>query len=123
MLKTTALLLLATCLVFTGCRRHVPNATQYLTITDATREQFFTLTRLGSRKAPTSVRLRVIGKIESLATLIVLLNGQPQQTLALPAGAVDTEWHGDWSSNQMSLHYLPGAVKSGALQVAYEFSD
>ncbi|MES1167135.1 MAG: hypothetical protein ABUL68_03960 [Pseudomonadota bacterium] len=122
MLKKIFLLLLATGLIATGCRWRSTHAPRYVSITDATREQFFTLTSLGDHRPPSSARLRVTGKIGSPATLVVLLNGRPHHTLQLPAGTVDAEWHGDWYSNQMSLHYLPGAMKSGALQITYEFS-
>ena len=123
MLKPISVLLITAGLLFAGCRSRSANSTQYFTIADATKEQFFTLTRLGTHESPKSVQLRVTGKIESAAKLIVLLNGHPQQTLELTAGAVETEWHGEWLSSQLSLHYLPAAVKSGALQIACQFSD
>ncbi len=123
MLKPISFLLLSAGLLFTGCRSRSANSTQYFTIADATKEQFFTLTRLGTHGTPKSVQLRITGKIESSAKLIVLLNGHPQQTFEFPAGAVDSEWHGEWLSSQLNLHYLPAAVKSGALQIACQFSD
>jgi hypothetical protein len=118
--KPTFLLLLAVCVIFAGCRSHTP---QYVTINDATREQILTLTRLGSHPGPSSIRLRITGKIDGAATLIVLRETRPYKTLELTAGPIDTEWHDDWQSNQLSLHYLPGTVKTGGLQIAYVFSD
>ncbi|HWA10129.1 MAG TPA: hypothetical protein VG838_11820 [Opitutaceae bacterium] len=115
--------LLAVAVLFGGCRARNVRLPQYATIADATREQFVNLTRLGQTGTPKSVQLRITGKIESAAKLVLLLNGHPRQTLELPAGAVDLEWTGEWASNQVSLHYLPGPGKTGALQVAYQFTD
>ena len=123
MLKPISLLVLAAVLVFAGCRSRQANPPQFITITDASKEQFFTVTRLGQNKVPASVQLRIIGRIEGPSTLIVLFDGQPNQSIALTAGAIDTEWQGDLHSNQVRLHYLPGAAKSGALQIACQFSD
>ena len=116
-------LLLGVGLLASGCRSRSANATKFITIPDATTEQFFTITRLGERGTPRSVQLRIIGNIGNRADLVVLLNDRPEHTIELSAGAIDTEWHDNWASNQMKLHYLPHGVKSGALQVAYLFSN
>ncbi len=118
--KLTLALLLAASVVFTGCRSH---ARRYLTITNPAGEQILSLTRLGTHASTSSVHLRVTGKIDGDATLVLLQEKQPRQTLTLATGAVDTSWHGDWSGNQMTLHYLPGTVKSGGLQITCVFSD
>jgi hypothetical protein len=113
-------LLLAACFALAGCRSQ---PARYVTITDATREQILTLTRLGNHPGPASIRLRVTGKIDGAASLIILRQSRPDETLALAAGPVDTDWHGDGPGNQLSLHYRPGTVKNGALQITYQFSD
>lgn len=117
------LLFVAASLALGGCRSRSANATKFLTITNATTEQFFTVTRLGEQGTPASVQLRIIGNIANRADLVVLLNDRPEHTIELSAGAIDTEWHDRWASNQMKLHYIPHDVKSGALQVAYLFSN
>lgn len=122
MSKFSCFLLLIASLALCGCRSRSANATKFLTITDATTEQFFTVTRLGEPDTPSSVQLRIIGNIGNRADLVVLLNDRPEHTIELSAGAIDTQWHDNWSSNQMKLHYIPHEVKSGALQVAYLFS-
>jgi hypothetical protein len=123
MCRLLSFVLLATGLVLCGCRSRSANATKFLTIPDATKEQFLTITRLGEHGAPATVQLQILSKIENSASLVLLLGDQPQHTIELASGAIETEWHGDWPSNQMKLHYLPHEVKSGALQIAYLFSD
>lgn len=123
MLRPLSLILLAACLILCGCRSRSANPTKFITIPDATTEQFFTVTRLGEKGTPRSVQLRIIGNIANRADLVVLLNDRPEHTIELSAGAIDTEWRDDWTSNQMKLHYIPHEVKSGALQVAYLFSN
>jgi hypothetical protein len=122
MSKLTGILFLAACLVLgsAGCRRR---PAEFAPISDASKEQFLTLTRLGHQAAPAAARLRVTGRIDRPATLILLRDGKPYVTRELPAGMVDTSWHGDWSVNQLMLHYLPGAGNGGVLQISYEFSD
>jgi hypothetical protein len=118
--KLTCALLLALGLAFAGCQRRPAD---FAVISDAGKEQFLTLTRLGQHRLPASARLQIKGTLNGAATLILLRGGRPYVTRELPAGKVDAEWHGDWHSNQLMLHYLPGSVNVGALQIIYEFSD
>ena len=114
------ILLLVAGMIVSGCRSRAP---RYLTIANPASEQILSLTRLGSHPDKSTLKLRVTGKIDGAAKLILLQGKQPRETLSLAAGAVDTNWRGDWSGNELGVHYVPVSVKGGGLQITCEFSD
>lgn len=104
--------------LLSGCRSK--DAEIYLSNVSA--EEIISVSKPRDLGAVTHLRLRVDGKIEGAAQLILLQEGKPYHVENL-SGTVDAKWSGDWYDDRARLHYVPGPNTSGTLRLRYRFFD
>jgi hypothetical protein len=70
--------------------------------------------------SPSHIELHVKGRIEGVATLTLLMAGNPYETEKLE-GDIDFEWAGDWYDSEAVIEYRPEGVEGGRLKMIYRF--
>ncbi|MCK5214842.1 MAG: hypothetical protein KAR05_05765 [Candidatus Omnitrophica bacterium] len=69
---------------------------------------------------PHQIKIRGEGRIEGVASITLILNGDAYKTEELN-GDVHFVWMGDWYDSQAVVEYDHGNAKSGNLIIIYDF--
>lgn len=114
--RAVALSVVLSCLA--GCR----SKDTEIFVSNVSAEEIISLTKARDQGPVSRFLLKVDGKIEGAAQLLILKDGKPHHVETL-TGTVDARWSSDWTEDRVRLHYLPGPQVSGALRIRYRFVD
>jgi hypothetical protein len=91
-------------------------------LADVTRAQTIILKKAPGQGSIHSLRVIGDGELKGSATIVLMLNGKPENKETL-SGPVHFEWGMDWYSDEVEIRYTPTSVKSGHLNLRYKFDD
>ena len=95
---------------------------QTYTIPDITKQSTITLRKLPSQGNIHSITVTGKGHIDGNAKIVLIVSGKPYKTESL-SGDIDFKWGGDWYSDSATIEYKPTSIKSGYLNLRYNFDD
>jgi hypothetical protein len=119
MKKTILYILIA---LLTICCVSCSKYDQKVSVSEIKKPQIITLHKKGNQHSIHAMRVHGSGSLAGNAELILMLNNQPYKTEHLN-GKIEFTWGGDWYSDSMEIHYQPGKVESGNLNLEYVFYD
>jgi hypothetical protein len=95
---------------------------QRLVMKGLERAQIISLHKKSGQGTICSMGIRVSGRIDGKARIVLMLNKAPYKTADI-SGKISFAWGGDWHADSMQLRYEPLEVRSGELTIEYYFGD
>lgn len=113
-------------IIFTGLALSLTSCTNYEprihTINDASRETDFVLNKKRDQGYVDGISLKITGKINGKAKLVILNYGKTVRKYNL-AGDIKKEVFTDWYSDNAKFLYQPEPGTQGEIEIEYVFSS
>lgn len=105
-------------LMLAGCRP----TEHHMVISSVDSEELLSIGKTSGQGPVRELRIRVEGELEGAAQLVLIEDGVPRHLETL-SGPVNLAWRGDWKSDRARLHYIPGLVTGGRLEIFFRFEE